>query len=117
MTEERTPPEDELAEDVDRTFKREEDLLSFVEERAKQINRRLNDLEKMQNFESNEEFKTHANTIQKNIYKLQNIIKNNYSHFEKGTVVENWEEMPMYSITVTLLERLTEIKDTNTVGV
>ncbi|MCP4647300.1 MAG: hypothetical protein GY852_06115 [bacterium] len=117
MDDERTPPEENLPEDVDMSFEREEDLLSFVEERVKQINLRLDDLERMQNAESGEEFKTHANTIQKNIYKLQNIIKNNYAHFEKGKVVENWEEMPMYSLTVTLLERLTEIKDTNTVGV
>jgi len=109
--------EEGLPDDVDMSFKREEDLLSFVEERVKQINLRLNDLERMQHAESDEDFKTHANKIQKNIYTLQNIIKDNYAHFEKGNVVENWEEMPMYSLTVTLLERLTEIKDTNTVGV
>lgn len=104
-------------EELDRDFEKEEDLLSFVEERVKQLNRRLDDLERTQFSENAEDFEKHTATIEKNIYRLQETIRRNYENYEKGDVVENWEELPMYSMTVTLLERLTEIRDTNTVGV
>ncbi len=114
----RTPPEFRLLDDVDMTFNKEEDLLSFVEKRVSQLNLRLNDLEKMQFSENLEEFQVHWETIRDNITKLQNIIKQNYVHFAGGKgKISNWEEIGMYSMTILLLERLTEIKDTNTVGV
>ena len=118
MVDERTPPEFKLLNDVDMTFKREEDLLSFVEKRVEQINLNLNDLERMQDSESLEDFQVHWEKIRNNITTLQNIIKQNYTHFAGGEgKVSNWEEMEIYSMTVPLVERLTEIKDTNTVGV
>jgi hypothetical protein len=101
-----------------RKFKTEEELLSFVEERAKQLNSTLDDLERSQNTETPEEFEKRWKGIYHNISRLQGLIRQNYVMFaSSSTAVENWEELPMYSLTVTLLERLTEIKDTNTVGV
>lgn len=110
--------EEKEAGEPERIFEREEDLLTFVEERAKQINNNLDDLEKAQFSESQEEFKKHAEEINGGIGRLQETIKQNYIKFSGGkNVVENWEEIPMYSWTTRLQERLTEIKDTNTVGV
>ncbi|MFP3950016.1 MAG: hypothetical protein ACLFUZ_02900 [Candidatus Micrarchaeia archaeon] len=110
--------EENEAEEPEIIFKREEDLLAFVEERTKQINNRLNDLERAQFSESREAFRKHAADISDGIGRLQEIIKKNYINFSGGkNVVENWEEISMYSWTVRLQERLTEIKDTNTVGV
>ncbi len=118
MTDERTPPEFKLLDDVDMTFEREEDLYSFVEKRVGQINLNLNDLERMQDAESLEDFQVHWEKIRNNITTLQNIIKQNYIHLAGGEdKISNWEEMEIYGMTVPLVERLTEIKDTNTVGV
>jgi hypothetical protein len=101
-----------------RKFKSEEELLSYVEERIKQFNSLLDDLERSQNTENEENFEKHWKGIYNNIIRLQNLIRQNYVMFaSSSTAVENWEELPMYSPTVTLLERLTEIKDTNTFGV
>ncbi len=101
-----------------RKFKSEEELLSYVEERVKQFNNLLDDLERSQNTETEENFEKHWKGIYNNIVRLQNLIKQNYVMFAgSSTAVENWEDLPMYSPTVTLLERLTEIKDTNTFGV
>ncbi len=110
--------EEKEAGESERLFEREEDLLTFVEERARQINNRLDDLERAQFSESQEEFRKHAADIGNGIGRLQETIKQNYIHFAGGkNVVENWEEISMYSWTIRLQERLTEIKDTNTVGV
>ena len=117
----RVPTECEpMAEDndLDRDFEREEDLLSFVETRVSQINRELDDLERTQFTEQMEDFDEHWEKIYGEITKLQGIVKNNYVRFVGGEdKIENWEEIDMYSLTITLMERLTEIKDTNTVGV
>jgi len=113
----RTPPEDMLLDDVDMTFDKEEDLLSFVEKRVGQINANLNDLERMQDSESIEDFQVHWEKIRNGITTLQNIIKQNYIHLAGGEgKIDNWEEMEIYSMTIPLVERLTEIKDTNTAG-
>jgi len=101
-----------------RKFEDEEELLSYVEERVKQFNSLLDDLERSQNTETEENFKKHWKGIYNNIIRLQNLIKQNYVMFaESSTAVENWEELPMYSPTLALLERLTEIKDTGPSGV
>ncbi|MBD3398107.1 hypothetical protein GF412_02835 [Candidatus Micrarchaeota archaeon] len=100
-----------------RKFESEEELLGYVEEKVKQLNLLLDDLERAQNTETKEEFDKRWKGLYNNIVRLQNLIKQNYVMFAKSsTAVENWEELPMYSLTVTLIERLTEIKDTNTVG-
>lgn len=96
-----------------RKFESEEELLGYVEERVKQFNSLLDDLERAQNTESQEEFEKRWKGIYNNIVRLQNLIKQNYVMFAKSsTAVENWEELQMYGPTVTLMERLTEIRDT-----
>ena len=117
MVDERTPPEFKLLDDVDMTFDKEEDLLSYVEKRVEQINANLNDLERMQDSESIQDFQVHWEKIRNNISILQDIIKQNYVHLAGGEgKIDNWEEMEIYSMTIPLVERLTEIKDTNTAG-
>ena len=114
----RTPPENRLPDDVDMNFDNEEDLLTFVEKRVGQINANLNDLERMQDSESIEDFQVHWERIRNGITTLQNIIKQNYIHLARGEgKISNWEEIGIYSMTLPLVERLTEIKDTNTVGI
>ncbi len=118
MTDEEKVPEFKLMDDVDMSFGKEEDLLSFVEKQVEQINLNLNDLEKMQQSETLEEFQVHWEKIRNTITTLQNIIKQNYIKMAGGEEkISNWEEMEIYSLTVPLVERLSEIKDTNTVGV
>jgi hypothetical protein len=107
-----------MEEDSDRDFEGEEELLSFVEMRVRQINSELDDLERVQASEQPEEFERHRQKIEKGVLRLQEVIRANYVKFAGGEEkIENWEEIDMYSSTVTLLERLTEITDTNTVGV
>ena len=105
-------------EPLDRDFEKEEDLLSFVEERVKQLNLELNDLEKSQFSEQKEEFAKHTEKIEKEIYQLREIVQKNYIRLAGGEdKIANWVDIDMYASTVTLMERLTEIRDTNTVGV
>lgn len=107
-----------MEEEIDRDFENEEDLLSFVETRAKQINSQLDDLERVQASEQMADFGKHRERILNNIMKLRGIIQANYVKFAGNEgKIEDWEEIDMYSSTVTLMERLTEITDTNTVGV
>jgi hypothetical protein len=108
----------EMEEELDRDFETEEDLLSFVEMRIKQINRQLDDLERVQASEQSEEFGAHRARILGNINRLQQVIKSNYAKFAGGEdKIENWEEIDMYASTTSLMERLSEIGDTNGVGV
>ena len=101
-----------------RKFESEEELLGYVEERVKQFNSLLDDLERSQNTENAEDFEKHWKGIYNNIVRLQNLIQQNYVMFAgSSTTVENWEEIPMYSLTLALTERLTEIKDTGPGGV
>jgi hypothetical protein len=107
-----------MEEDVDRDFESEEDLLSFVEMRIKQINSQLDDLERVQASEQSEDFESHRKKIVENINRLRDIVRANYAKFAGGEdKIEDWDEIAMYSSTTTLMERLTEITDTNTVGV
>lgn len=101
--------------DDDTDFNNEEDLLSYVEERLGQLNSELDDLEKSQFSESGEDFEGHSERIAGEIGELQEVIKKNYVRLAGGEgKITSWEDIDMYSSTITLLERLTEIRDTNT---
>ncbi len=107
-----------MEENSDRDFDGEEELLSFVEMRVRQINSELDDLERVQASEQPEEFEKRRQKIEKAVLRLRDIIQANYVKFAGGEEkIGNWEEIDMYSSTTSLLERLTEITDTNTVGV
>jgi hypothetical protein len=107
-----------MEEKHDRDFDSEEELLSFVEMRVRQLNSELDDLERVQASEQPEEFEKHRQKIEKGTMRLREIIQANYIKFAGGEgKIENWEEIGMYSSTTTLLERLTEIADTGTGGV
>ncbi|MEM4271971.1 MAG: hypothetical protein QXH30_00075 [Candidatus Bilamarchaeaceae archaeon] len=108
-----------MASKTDETvFKNEEELISFVEGMAKQLNGELDDLERAQKTESEEEFEKRAKHLERKIAKLQGIVKRNYLRFLGGEQnVASWGDIEVYSWTLGLQMRLTEIRDTNTEGV
>lgn len=107
-----------MNDDPNRRFTDETELLSFVEGQVKQLNMRLNDLEKSQLTESEEDFEKRWKGIEREIVKLQNLIKQNYVRFAGSSeAIANWDDIEMYSWASSLMTRLTEIRDTNTEGV
>lgn len=93
-------------------FNNEGELISFVEGRVKQLNGELDDLERAQKTENEEDFEKRAKHIEREITQLQGIVKRNYIKFLGGEQnVANWEDMEVYSWTLGLQMRFTEIRD------
>ena len=97
----------------DTQFKNEVELISFAEGRVKQLNQELDDLSRARESEGEDDFEKRTKHIEREIEQLQGIVKRNYIRFIGGEQnITDWDDMEVYSWTIGLLERLTEIKDT-----
>jgi hypothetical protein len=97
----------------DTQFKNEDELISFAEGRVKQLNQELDDLQRARESEGEDAFEKRRKHISREIDQLQGIIKRNYIRFIGGEQnIANWDDMEVYSWTIGLQERLSEIEDT-----
>jgi len=97
----------------DTQFKNEDELISFAEGRVKQLNQELDDLSRARESEGEDAFEKRRKHISREIDQLQGIIKRNYIRFIGGEQnIANWDDMEVYSWTIGLQERLSEIEDT-----